>query len=129
MNILILALFSILGSQLYSQGNLQLNQAKLISTVQTVPAGKIWKVESAQYTGGPTFVVNNAGPVPIVGTMAIIVNGVTIYLNTIYASGTFAYPTVLSNALSFPIWLPAGSTLAASTNTAFVNVLEFNIIP
>jgi hypothetical protein len=31
--------------------------------------------------------------------------------------------------LSFPMWLPAGTTLAASTNTAFVNVIEFNVVP
>jgi hypothetical protein len=73
--------------------------------------------------------VNTAGPVSVVGTMAILVNGVTIYLNTIYTSGSFSHPTVLTNGLSFPIWLPAGSTLAVSTNTAFVNVIEFNIIP
>ena len=126
---LCIALFSVLSSQLYSQGNLQFNQAKLITTVQTVPAGKVWKVESAQYAGGATFVINAGGPVPNLGSMAMLVNGVTIYLNTIYTSGSYVYPTVLSNGLSFPIWLPAGSTIAVSTNTAFISVIEFNIIP
>lgn len=123
------SLFLVFSSLLYSQGNLQFNQVKLVTTSQTVPSGKIWKVESAQYNGGATFAVNTAGPVPVVGTMAITVNGAVIYLNTVYTSGSYVYPTVLSNGLSFPMWLPAGTTLAASTNTAFVNVIEFNVVP
>ena len=30
----------------FSQGNLQFNQVKLVSTIETVPAGKVWKVEN-----------------------------------------------------------------------------------
>jgi len=30
-----------------AQGNLQFNQVKLVTTLETVPAGKVWKVESA----------------------------------------------------------------------------------
>jgi hypothetical protein len=123
------ALLLVLSSALYAQGNLQFNQVKLITTSQTVPVGKLWKVESVQYNGGATFAINTAGPVPVVGTMAITVNGATLYVNTVYTSGSYAYPTVLSNGSSFPMWLPAGTTLAASTNCAFVNVIEFNVVP
>jgi len=30
---------------------------------------------------------------------------------------------------TFPFWLPAGSTLAISSNVVSISVLEFNIIP
>ena len=32
-----------------AQGNLQFNQVKLVTTLETVPAGKVWKVESVIY--------------------------------------------------------------------------------
>ncbi len=123
------SLFFLLAILGFGQGNLQFNQAKLITTVQTVPVGKVWKVESAQYGGGTTFVISNSGPIPIIGTMSITVNAIPIYLNPINTSGSYVYPSILSNGQSFPMWLPAGSTLATGTNTAFINVIEFNIIP
>ena len=118
-----------LFTQLRAQGNLQFNQVKLVTTVQTVPAGKVWKVESAQYGGGATFTINNSGPNPINGVMSIQVNGTTIFLNIITNSGSSAYPAISTTGQTFPIWLPAGSTVAASTNTAYVNVIEFNVVP
>ncbi len=30
---------------------------------------------------------------------------------------------------TFPIWLPAGSTIEASTNLGYLSIIEFNIIP
>jgi len=46
---LILALLSFVG---FGQYNLQLNQVVLVSnTLQTVPAGKVWKVESYMQAG------------------------------------------------------------------------------
>jgi len=32
-----------------AQGNLQFNQVKLVSALETVPAGKVWKIESVIY--------------------------------------------------------------------------------
>ena len=34
----------LLLNTIYSQGNLQFNQVKLVSAIETVPAGKVWKV-------------------------------------------------------------------------------------
>jgi hypothetical protein len=31
--------------------------------------------------------------------------------------------------LDAPIWFPAGTTLAASTNVGFISVMEFNVVP
>jgi hypothetical protein len=135
--ILILALFSTLGSQLYSQGNLQFNQVKLVSTVETVPTDKVWKVESAAYNGGAPF-ANSSSNYGFPGVtlqnrgfesiMSYSVNGQLIYFPVSYAIGS-AQLTSVDGVAHFPLWLPAGSTLAAGTNMRYLSVIEFNIIP
>ena len=48
----------------YSQGNLQFNQVKIISNTdpsQTVPAGKVWKIESVFSEGGDTYPLDGNG--------------------------------------------------------------------
>jgi hypothetical protein len=67
MRIFSIAVFFIfLGSKLFAQNNLQFNQVKLVgSTSETVPTGKVWKIESAPLTlkNGiripPSFVIGN----------------------------------------------------------------------
>jgi len=48
-----------------AQGNLQFNQAKIISNTdppQTVPAGKVWKIESVfSDAGADTYAVDGSG--------------------------------------------------------------------
>jgi hypothetical protein len=67
-SIVILSLF--LGFKLSAQNNLQFNQVKLVgSTAETVPSGKVWKIESAPLT------VKNGIRVPpsfLIGTDTII---------------------------------------------------------
>ena len=46
---------------IYSQGNLQFNQVKIVSNTdaaQTVPAGKVWKIESVISDGGQDAYIN-----------------------------------------------------------------------
>jgi hypothetical protein len=43
---LYLILFVLLNQLAYAQGNLQFNQVKLVTALETVPAGKVWKIES-----------------------------------------------------------------------------------
>jgi hypothetical protein len=124
------ALFLVFFSVLHAQGNLQFNQVKLVSTVETVPAGKIWKVESILYS---TAIVGNGNATIAfsIGTDAsILVNGVnTVTRSTrgVNTSQGGAYYTVWDIAL--PIWLPAGSTLSSSTGVSSISVVEFNLIP
>jgi hypothetical protein len=137
MKILILSFFLVLCSLLYSQGNLQFNQVKLVSTIETVPAGKVWKVEGATFAGGSVFCVGGPpGPgntycgnqilqsYGFIGVMSFDINGQSNHISHL------GYSSSSSTQLSpFPFWLPAGSTLAASTNMRYLSVLEFNIIP
>ncbi len=49
-HIFILLSFLGIGLSAMAQGNLQFNQVKLVTSQQTVPANKVWKVESVIYT-------------------------------------------------------------------------------
>lgn len=123
--LMLILVFTSLSFLHEAQGNLQFNQVKLVTTAQTVPAGKVWKVESCTYNGGAAFYVNNGAISTVYGLMSIVVNGVIIPVS-IYVGGN---SSSFSNAHSFPMWLPAGSTIATGTNAAFVSVIEFNVVP
>jgi len=110
----------------FGQGNLQFVQAKLISAIDTVPAGKVWKVEGVIYSIDPaTTIVAYGNEV----TDKIQLNGsfVTIrkssYSGSSYGAGSSIWEQ------KFPLWMPAGTTLAASNGVLYINILEFNEVP
>ena len=119
---------------LKAQGNLQFNQVltytgtgsgsfSYSSPAWTVPAGKVWKVESASPNVGNAAV-----------TRAINVNAGSSW-------GSFALITSAGQETSinpFPIWLKAGDQVqlqaagncCSTTNFSYViSILEFNIVP
>jgi hypothetical protein len=132
-NTLCIALFSVLGSLLYSQGNLQFNQVltftgsigvigpnAVTSPIQTVPAGKVWKIESVgglasnQSSGNVRFGIQ-------------INTGISI-----------VYWNNLIDQNICPIWLKTNDNLQfyyhnpstnAQTCSYIISVVEFNIIP
>jgi len=140
-----------LYSNVFSQGNLQFNQAKLVTAIETVPAGKIWKIESAlsgeeRYpTSGTTFTSNsrfiNVNGISIcvheehVAAMGLGFNGCCgggFWMNNIGQSVNSTTPVLIqvsADPTKLPIWLPAGSTLAIGTKVSAVSIIEFNIIP
>ena len=136
-NILLILAIAI-SSASFAQGNLQFNQVKLVTTVETVPAGKVWKVESATFQGGAPICVG-AGPNSGCGSqniiytsyqasMSYLINGASGYIAHGTYGGTAANAS--SNVIDpFPIWLPAGTTLAAGTNMMHLSVIEFNVVP
>ena len=91
--------------------NLQFSQALLFNgtTVQTVPAGKVWKVEqqAQSYTNGGSGAYSS-----------LIVNGINWFHNG--TSGSFP---------SGALWLPAGTTVAGWSQYTNYNVIEFTIVP
>lgn len=64
MKSLVLIAICFFSLQLSAQGNLQFNQVKMISTSETVPVGKVWKIESAVLSlkdgirVAPTFMID-----------------------------------------------------------------------
>ena len=116
----------LLLNKVYSQGNLQFNQVKLVSAIETVPAGKVWKVTNFLPTPNGNY---QAISQPGLAEYLININGVAVNL------GRRAF---LNNNYSFQmaevrhtgdIWLAAGTTLSVFQNIAHLSVIEFNIVP
>jgi len=116
-----------------AQGNLQFNQVKLVSALETVPVGKVWKIESVIYNipqtasgyqstnGGCSYVYYESTAIEIAGTPTKVGQGTqpAAYSNLAY---THSY-TML------PVWIPAGTTLSGGTCLNKISVIEFNIVP
>jgi len=95
---------------------LEFSQVLLVSSLDTVPQGKVWKLESA-LTDCTTHC-----------SASIIVNNVNIY-TYVYNASVPGYSTKTAaahNPTSFPIWLPAGTTLNIGSNVQYISVIEFN---
>lgn len=116
------------------QGSLQFNQVKLVTTVQTVPANKVWKVESVVFpipaddppfaTSGSTgcsFNTRRNYAISIDGTLTKVGN-----LASGFANSTWDYYFMTT---TLPVWLPAGATLSGGPCNNKISVIEFNIVP
>jgi len=117
--LLLVAFVFPVASKLQSQ-TLQFSQVLLISTVQTVPANKVWKVEAVIPDGPTLFNQNNWGSS---GTCRITINNHTTAVSGWQGNG------VIMDSFNQPIWLPAGTTLAASSSTFRISVIEFTVVP
>ena len=111
----LITLFSF--SQLLAQ-NLEFSQVKLVSTQETVPTDKVWKVTNVM----PSTTAYN-------GSVDIKVNGNTVRVKSRdYVSINNIEGTAMSawTALSGAYWLPSGTTLSADANCEFISVIEFS---
>lgn len=129
---LLLVLLSFCSVAANAQSNLQFNQVityagNLATTTNagdstalwTVPAGKVWKIESASsgyaYVNYPVY---------------LVVNGARAFDISVYATGT-------TRPVYLPIWLKAGDGVRIaeySTNNSyfanyFISIVEFNLTP
>ena len=148
--LLFILIFSCFGA-LKAQGNLQFNQVKLVTIQETVPVGKVWKIESAlsgeeRYpTSGTTlpsnsrFILVNGTSVCVheehVATTGVGFNGCCgggFWMNNVGMAVNSTPPVlvqVTSQPTKLPLWLPAGTTLSVGTKVSSISVVEFNIIP
>jgi len=138
------ALALLLTCSAFSQ-NLQFSEVLLVTTEQTVPDGKVWKITnvlpSTRLTSAVAYTTSTTGSGTNNGsTQQIIqVNSVDVYVassNSVgrqnYYNGTGAATQSSSAASSMsmsPIWLPSGSTLAAGSGVYAVSVIEFTQVP
>jgi hypothetical protein len=126
--------FIVLSDGFLAQGNLQFNQVKLVTNQETVPVGKVWKVESVIYnipSGSNTYQTGNYGDCSAsdYNKSAIVVDGYPTKVGQGttplgYSSGTYTHTYTI-----LPLWLPAGATLSGGTCLNKISVIEFNIIP
>jgi hypothetical protein len=124
--ILFLGLCWAFSLSVFGQGTLQFNRVLLVEQSDlTVPAGKVWKVES--YTPSSTYGLHSGTPqnhLILINSQSRIV-GMSAGFNVNYSGGTHGS----GQFSSFPMWLPAGTILRASTNVSQLSVIEFNVIP
>lgn len=132
----LLLCFLTVYSKLFAQGNLQFNQVirpsvSGLGTTQSfvVPAGKVWKIESAD-----SYVYSNVAPTqinPMNGGMLFFGGQI---MNSVYKNAIgIHYPEM-------PKWFPSGTydlrltdyggnSYSGQTCVGVMNVIEFNIIP
>jgi hypothetical protein len=124
-NFIISLTFLFCVTYMHSQ-NLQFSQVILVTNMQTVPTGKIWKVESYLPT---TVKVDSYSPT----AFNIVVNSVTYPIgHSAYGnaggSNALAWSSEMVNT-SLPLWLPAGATVAAGSGIGLLSVIEFSAVP
>lgn len=114
-----------------AQGNLQFNQVKLVTATETVPEGKVWKIESILYKALPK-VVANIGNNNNEEDIFISINTTPVLARAVRADNSWPSERYLNYSvyeIKLPIWLPASSVLAKTNPIAYISVLEFNVIP
>jgi len=116
----------LLLNKIYSQGNLQFNQVKLVSAIETVPAGKVWKVTNFLPTPNGNYQVFGQ---PALAEYLININGVAMNLGRrAYYNNNYNHQMAEVRHTG-DIWLAAGMTLSVFQNISHLSVIEFNIIP
>jgi hypothetical protein len=124
-----LVLFAIcfITLQVSAQGNLQFNQViKVSSSTMTVPAGKVWKIESYQQSN-VSGTSNSTSGCDINRIRPYIIDGQVYHNIKNIATANAGYIYAAENRM--PIWLAEGQTAATSCPSDFLSVIEFNIIP
>ncbi len=119
--------------QMKSQGNLQFNQVKLLNASETVPNGKVWKVENIVYS---TEVVSATawGSLGYSGTTAneqvnkIILNGNQITVRKSSSQAGNSNANSVTWEMAYPLWLSSGTVIAPGTGVLYINVVEFNVV-
>ena len=123
---------AILAATALPAQTLSFSQVKLVSTVQTVPPNKVWKVENILPSVRPTTTNFNGQSFV---NFTLLVNGLTVFylstesLGNLQGNGTTGITAVTAGIGASPIWLPAGTTLAVGSNLHAISVIEFNVIP
>lgn len=114
--------------------SLSFSQAMIVTASSTVPAGKVWKIESVLYQTNhiPSYPSNSQ----FSHTSAFIqINGINICTRAVYSievsgpSGGDGGGISSGEVTRLPIWLPEAATLAPGSNSYGINVIEFNVVP
>ncbi|MCC6599677.1 MAG: hypothetical protein IT223_03280 [Crocinitomicaceae bacterium] len=114
---------------------LEFSQATLVTSLQTVPSGKVWKVLSVASNSDQLLTM--PGNCATKGNSTQIkVNGTTIHISARYATNSSSCYSNYSAGSSItstgdltqlPFWIPENTTLDIGTGAAFISVLEFTV--
>jgi len=118
MKYIVVLFFALLFNEAHAQGNLQFNQVINMAftgantTPVTVPAGKVWKIESCMLN------------TPSNNYAYMLYNGVYYNMRQQLSS---------AHNVNFPFWLASGTSVTFGGNGGgaggMLSILEFNIIP
>ena len=112
-----------------AQGTLQFNQVLLLTLNilgDTVPQGKVWKIESAVSTIG-TVAQNSTSGLSYFRVNGISVDVAKISILQFYSNGPNSFTSGISSNTIFPMWLPEGSVVTSGSRVSALSVIEFNI--
>ena len=130
---LLLSTLILLSNLACAQGNLQFNQVKLVTSIETVPLGKVWKIESVIYNIPLTASGNQRGAGSCNSTSyestAIEVAGIPTKVGQGTQPASYSNLVYTHSYTILPLWIPAGTTLSGGTCLNKISVIEFNIIP
>ena len=126
---ILLSTFLLLSNLACAQGNLQFNQViRVVEVLQTVPTGKVWKVES--YLENELINSNSSSSSCTSSTIhrpLIINNGFYYFVGDVAWGSTNSLQMMNHN--KFPIWLKTGDQIRTTCSSDFASVIEFNIVP
>lgn len=120
----ILVCLALLSSESYCQNNLSFSQTLLINS-GTVPEGKTWKLEGILYSDAP----HNLTAASLNSVATFTVNGQTLPARKTSSYGVANSALVYNWEMTFPLWLPSGTTIGAGSSVSKFSILEFSIIP
>ncbi|MFN5181462.1 MAG: hypothetical protein ACK5D5_00390 [Bacteroidota bacterium] len=124
-------IFSIIfiAIKISAQGNLQFNQVVIVYDIpQTVPSGKVWKVESYLQQQ-----VNISTNFPTTGCSDLsrprpyFIDNYSYHNIEGIGNGNSNNSSTAKN--NFPIWLKSGQVVKTSCAGDFLSIIEFNIVP
>ena len=130
---ILLSTLILLSNLACAQGNLQFNQVKLVTSTETVPVGKVWKIESVIYNIAATASGYQASNGSCNSTnyesTSIEIAGIPTKVGQGTQPASYSNLQYTHSYTILPLWIPAGTTLSGGTCLNKISVIEFNIIP
>ena len=101
--------------------NLKFSQIILVNNnPQTVPVGKVWKIEK--------IVTNDPMNQNLFGAnFGVIINGTAYYFNENFAG--FNSQIYFPGATNGPMWLPENTSIATKNGNSLMSIIEFYNLP
>lgn len=131
---IILFFFLLISSNdIAAQYNLKFSQVKLVSSQETVPVNKVWKIESVIYnipqTASGYQTSNGSCATGSFESTAIVVDGTSTKVGSGTEPAAYSNLNYTHSYTSLPFWIPAGTTLSGGTCLNKISVIEFSIEP
>ncbi len=117
--------FALVSLKTNAQNNLSFSKVKLITATDTVPVGKVWKIESVGRSGSTSF--------PPTSNSITINNNQNLEFNPVNVLQNVGTPTSYGGigfgaGTQLPFWIPAGTIITVGQNSSVISVIEYSIV-